>query len=139
MEAKAVGSRAGSLSVSDESNAIALTGQHSGGVEVATVPLDAYADLEPTLVKLDVEGFEIEALRGAERILRRRTKWAIEVHVDMLPRYGHRADDLFEFLRPGDYELWLQLGGDDVPRPYAGQKLNDQHMDQVHLFAFPRG
>ena len=139
VEAKAVGARAGSLSVTAESNAIALTGRHAGGVNVPTVPLDAYADLEPTLIKLDVEGFEVEALQGAARILRRRPKWAIEVHVDMLPRYRHRADDLFELIRPDDYELWLQLGADELPRPYARERLNDQHMDQVHLYAFPRG
>jgi hypothetical protein len=27
----------------------------------------------------------------------------------------------------------------DPPRPYAGERLNAQHMDQVHLFALPRG
>ena len=136
---KAVGARDGRLRITEESNAVPLTGRYEPGVEVPVVALDDYADLEPTLIKLDVEGFEIEALRGAKRILERRPKLAIEVHVDMLRRYGHQADDLFEIVRPADYECWLQLGGGDVPRPYAGQRLNAQHMDQVHLYALPRG
>lgn len=139
VEARAVGARAGSLKVSEESNSVPLIGRYEPGVMVAVVPLDDYADLEPDLIKLDIEGFEIEALRGATEILRRRPKLAIEVHVDMLRRYGHRADDLFEIVRPGDYDFWLQLGAGETPRPYAGESLNAQHMDQVHLYALPRG
>src|SRR5262249_12069876 len=91
------------------------------------------------LIKLDIEGFEIEALRGATRILERRPKLAIEVHVDMLRRYGRRADEILDWVSPRDYELWLQRGADHPPRPYAGEKLNAQHMDQVPLYARRRG
>jgi FkbM family methyltransferase len=139
VEAKAVGSRVGILKISEESNSVPLIGRYEPGVKVPVVPLDDYADLEPTLIKLDIEGFEIEALRGASLILRRKPKLAIEVHVDMLRRYGHRADELLEIVRPGDYDLWLQLGAGEAPRPYAGENLNAQHMDQVHLYALPRG
>jgi FkbM family methyltransferase len=138
VEAKAVGSRRGSLSVTDESNSVPLTGRMSRGVSVPVVPLDDYADLEATLVKLDVEGFEIEALQGATRVLERKPKLAIEVHVDMLRRYGHSADELFELVRPRDYEFWLQLGPDSAPRPFAGERLSDQHIDQVHLYGLPK-
>ena len=139
VEAKAVGERTGSLKISDESNSVPLAGRYQPGVRVPVVPLDNYAGFAPTLVKLDIEGFEIEALRGATRILERRPKLAIEVHVDMLRRYGRRADEILDAVRPRDYELWLQLGADDPPRPYAGERLNAQHMDQVHLYALPRG
>lgn len=138
VEAKAVGSRAGSLTFTDESNAVALTAPFAPGSRVPVVPLDDYAHLSPTLLKLDVEGFEIEVLRGAERVLRRRPKLAIEVHVDMLRRYGRRADDLLELVPPTSYDLWIQLGADETPRPYAGERLADQRMDQVHLYALPR-
>ena len=139
VEARAVGERAGTLKVSEESNAVPLTGRYEPGVRVAVVALDNYLDLGPTLIKLDIEGFEIEALRGATRILERRPKLAIEVHVDMLRRYGRHADEILEIIRPRDYDLWLQLGADDAPRAYAGESLNVQHMDQVHLYALPRG
>jgi FkbM family methyltransferase len=139
VEAKAVGERTGSLKISEESNSVPLTGRYQPGVRVPVVPLDNYEGLHPTLIKLDIEGFEIEALRGATCILGRRPKLAIEVHVDMLRRYGRRADEIFDVVRPHDYELWLQLGADDPPRPYAGERLNAQHMDQVHLYALPRG
>ena len=139
VEARAVGAHAGMLKISDESNSFPLTGRLEPGVRVPVVPLDDYAHLAPTLLKLDIEGFEVEALRGASRILERRPRLAIEVHVDMLRRYGDRADQILEFLKPRDYDFWLQLGGHDTPRPYAGESLNAQHMDQVHLYALPRG
>jgi FkbM family methyltransferase len=138
VEARAVGAAAGMLTVTEESNAVALTGRSSPGIHVPVVPLDAYADLDPTLIKLDVEGFEIEALRGARRVLERRPRVAIEVHVDMLQRYGSSADALFEFVRPEVYALWIQPGGDQVPRPWRGERLADLHMDQVHLYAIPK-
>jgi FkbM family methyltransferase len=139
VEAKAVGERSGSLKITEESNSVPLLGRYEPGVRVPVVPLDNYAGLAPTLIKLDIEGFEIEALRGAPRILERRPKLAIEVHVDMLRRYGRHADEILDLVRPRDYELWLQLGADDTPRPYAGERLSEKHMDQVHLYALPRG
>jgi FkbM family methyltransferase len=139
VEARAVGARAGSLKISDESNSVPLTGRLEPGVKVPVVPLDDYADLEPTLIKLDIEGYEVEALRGATNILRRRPKLAIEVHVDMLKRYGDHADDLLEMLGPSGYDFWLQRGAGDEPRPFARGSLNTLHMDQVHLYALPRG
>jgi len=139
VEAKAVGTGTGTLVFTEESNAVALTGRASQGVRVPVVGLDAYAPLAPTLVKLDVEGFEIEALKGATQVLKRRPKLAIEVHVEMLRRYGHSADEIFDHVPPAEYELWLQLGGTEAPRPWRGEKLAAQHMDQVHLYALPKG
>jgi FkbM family methyltransferase len=138
VEAKAVGSAAGSVRVTDESNAIAVTGAGAGGTTVPVAPLDAYESLAPTLLKLDVEGFEIEILKGARRILEHAPKLAIEVHVDMITRYGARASDLFQFARPEVYDFWLQKGAGQAPRPYAGEDLNALHMNQVHLYALPK-
>lgn len=138
IEAKAVGAGPGTLTFTEESNAVALTGRGSQGVRVPVVGLDQYASLAPTLVKLDVEGFEIEVLKGATQVLRRRPKLAIEVHVDMLRRYGHSADELFRYVPPEEYDLWLQMGGHELPRPYRGEKLAALSMDQVHLYALPK-
>lgn len=137
--AKAVGAKGGQLRITEESNAVPLIGRYEPGILVPVVALDDYAHLQPTLVKLDIEGFEIDALQGASRILERRPKLAIEVHVDMLRRYGRRADELVEILGRDDYDFWLQPGGGDPPRAYAGERLNHLHMDQVHLYALPRG
>ena len=138
VEAKAVGAAAGTLRMSEESNAIALTGRRPAGVAVPVVPLDDYAALRPTLIKLDVEGFEIEVLRGARQVLEGVPKLAIEVHVEMIHRRGQRAQELLELLRPGAYELWLQAGAAEIPRPYRAENLDELSMNQLHLYALPK-
>lgn len=64
-----------------------------GGVEVQVVTLDDYiaaaALADVTLLKLDVEGFELNALRGAERSLRERTINA--VYFEYFEKYLIRA------------------------------------------------
>lgn len=60
-----------------------------GGGEVDVVALDEWPDLRPTLIKMDIEGAELPALRGAARsIAEGRPALAIAVY--------HRIEDLAE-------------------------------------------
>jgi hypothetical protein len=66
-------------------------------------------------MKLDVEGAEIEVLRGATRTLER---WCphliLEYHAEAWAAAGVTLDDLYRFLGDGDgYEL-RRLTGDDT-------------------------
>lgn len=52
----------------------------------------------PDLVYLDVEGFEIEALKGASQTLSRWCHWFVELHGDLtLARYGARNADILDY------------------------------------------
>jgi FkbM family methyltransferase len=74
------------MSSSGASSAVSATGD----TEVESVPLDELlADEQPTYIKMDIEGSEIDALRGAEATIRRcRPKLAVCVY--------HHPDHLWQ-------------------------------------------
>jgi FkbM family methyltransferase len=58
-----------------------VTADGHGDVDVRAVRLDAAVNGLPRLVKIDVEGGEVDVLAGAERLVDAvRTRWIVEVH-----------------------------------------------------------
>ena len=90
-------------------------------MRIGIVPLDDYCGESPTFVKLDVEGGEAGALRGAQKLLRTcRPRLFIEVHTQMIGDFGHTLRDLFEAI-PGDcYDVTYKIEGTHADwKPYA--------------------
>lgn len=85
--------------------------------ECSVVTLDSLAvDLPPPrLVKIDVEGAELEALRGAVRVLREaRPVWIVEVHesVDHVTDYfWHHGYQVRRIGKGVGFDLHLPVGG----------------------------
>jgi FkbM family methyltransferase len=82
-------------------------------VTVRMCKLDTLLDFSlspnPTLVKIDIEGFELEALKGADRLLSSaRPKLIIEIHPRQLAMSGGSEDEIFELLRDHRYS-WLVI------------------------------
>jgi FkbM family methyltransferase len=75
-------------------------------VKVETVTLDGFCaarGLRPDLVKIDVEGTELLALRGARRLLEDgRAKFIVAMHPTWLPQ-GQTAEEAFEIFRAAGY------------------------------------
>lgn len=64
-------------------------------VEVYMLPLDDLLTTAPTLVKIDVEGGELEVLKGMSRLLQERTiRLIIEWHPTLQHAAGHPPDAL---------------------------------------------
>jgi FkbM family methyltransferase len=81
---------------------------------VETRRLDDHA-LEPSFVKVDVEGFELPVLRGlAETIERHRPILLVE-------NSGHAADDVRRFLETFAYQAFVYRAERDVLEPHAGE------------------
>lgn len=59
--------------------------------EIETIGLDAFAEREGIkvldILKLDIEGFELEALKGAERLLKEQRVHAILLEVNLIESY----------------------------------------------------
>lgn len=79
----------------------------NGEDQIETVKLDdALAGCDPTFIKMDIEGAELEALRGAEHTIKRcRPKLAISVY--------HKPEDIAEIPRLlleycADYKFYLR-------------------------------
>lgn len=93
----AVSSASGScsfeVSAGSSMGAVALAARPASGknhtLEVPMVSLDDYAKTQsryPDLIKIDVEGFEVEVLKGARMCLGRARYVVLEIHSDQLAR-----------------------------------------------------
>lgn len=133
IELSALGAKAGTALLSKESNAQIRPG--SGGIDVPVVPIDDYEHLNPTVLKIDVEGFELEVMRGARQVLARMPRLAIEIHPEALSGYGGSVEELFESIDVDAYKFWVQWRDDEIPKPYF---FDEPIASRVHCFAIPK-
>lgn len=86
-------------------------------IEVECTTLDdALAELPDfTIGKLDLEGSEIDALKGATRMLRQGNPvvWIIEWNLGLIGKRGHRPDELTALLARYGYRL-VTIDGDRI-------------------------
>lgn len=101
------------FTVFEDGSGLASFAPHSDGgraVEVDVVTLDgltASFDDRVALVKLDIEGAEAKALRGAEELISRSAPaFLVEVEPGHLARQGSSVDDLTDALKPHGYEAY---------------------------------
>jgi len=64
----------------------------------------------PQVVKIDVEGHELEVLRGARELLARRPVLLLELHLDLLERRGDRIEELMALLDGFGYRFETSAG-----------------------------
>jgi len=130
---KAVGAENGRTEISGASNSSVVIAKH--GTEVELTCLDEYLSFQPSFLKIDVEGYEVNVLRGAKRILSQHPKLAIEIHTDALLQYGVSVAELFSLIDVDAYEMWVQWNDGEEPQPYTMQLPITK---RVHLFCIPK-
>ena len=109
-----------------------------GTSEVEIISLDSYSrtqSIKPTFLKIDVEGYESEVLKGATEILQTLPKLEIEIHTEILDRYGTSVKEIFELINIDRYQTWVQWDDESEPKPFDLQQKIDR---RVHLFAVPK-
>lgn len=133
----AVGSHTGTAWM--EGQSVALGG---GCRQVPMTSVDEYceqAGLERVdVLKIDVEGFEIEVLRGAAQALAKGAKLALELHPESMADYGSCLGDLGDLVDLGRYTAVAMV------RPDWETLLPVQRLEElpkrgvINLFLEPR-
>lgn len=101
----------------------------AGGADYFVVPADERPDtitvpqvsadsvcessrFQPTHMKVDVEGFEEEVLRGARRVLSEfKPHLFLELHGDIIHRRGKSPEAVLDMLQEVGYSLWVSVDG----------------------------
>lgn len=106
----------------------------AGGISIPVISLDEYVSenqiSDVTCIKIDVEGWELEVLRGAKSLLSRSDSpiCIIECSRDRPMKEG-TVEDLFEFLTSvNEYRLYRLVRGKERPsqlRGIGGERLPD--------------
>ena len=92
---------------------LGAAGQGEQSIEVQVITLDEAAREygRPDFIKLDVEGADIEAVRGAAGLLSgARPRWLIELHTDECQR------ELGRMLAEANYEIWDLEPAKELPK-----------------------
>ena len=108
--------------------------ENSNGDIVEMINLDEFKDRSPNLIKIDVEGFEVAVLKGAQEILHTKPKLAIEVHTDLLSHYNSSVEEIFTLIGASNYNIWIQWSPDKKPQLYKNEEISHR----VHLFCLPK-
>jgi len=101
-----------------------IVGNGESGNWIQLVELDSFKLPKLNFLKLDIEGCELKALKGAEKTIKRnRPKMWIEINEYALNQQDASAEEIYRFLEQFDYDI--------TPFPEAG-------IPQYDILCIPR-
>jgi FkbM family methyltransferase len=124
--------------VQNTNNGFVVNSNTVGSIRVGVIPCDdliakfSYFDI----LKIDVEGYEANVLRGCREILSRKPKIIIEIHGAEIPRYNATVDEIFDMIGIDDYEGVFVLRSENVLHKF--DKATFPKKDHSTLFLRPK-
>jgi FkbM family methyltransferase len=104
-------------------------------IETTTLDLESTGDAVPTVLKIDVEGYEAEVIRGAAKVIATdRPTIFLEVHMNYLEQRGISPVEVTGVLAKADYEF-RDLAG----RRRSVRSISESWAPVLHVIGKPAG
>jgi FkbM family methyltransferase len=135
---RALGPSSGSVRFRAQSNSAPLGNRTTRGLAVDMTTIDELCEAEgfvPDLIKVDVEGYEVDLLQGASRALQRRPALLIEIHPHQIGNFNKTVEQFWNLIDHRAYELWHQ------PHDLAAvQRISGPIpiVSRSHIYCIPR-
>jgi FkbM family methyltransferase len=136
----AVGENSGTVRITPHPNAsVIVKGQIDQSLEVPIVRLDdEFAGHTVNFLKIDVEGFELEVLKGATKVLSSAPRLALEVHVCMYENKVQQLRKLLALVPVDKYtQVEIQYEVDGLIRRFDPTKDSPERLatcEVAHIF-----
>lgn len=137
LQKTAISNTSGTISFSNESSGyvqILASNLSTGSISVPVSTIDLECEklqLYPDLLKIDVEGCELEALQGAEKLLRsKKPVIFLEVHLNYLESLNVNPKSICDFLSELNYSFFSCTG-----KPMQASEIYDSIKPVVRLMA----
>jgi FkbM family methyltransferase len=142
MRNEAVGPRKGTARFVDELCGVVGGTNNRKTIEVTMVSLDeAFRQEKPTFLKIDVEGYELEVLRGAREVMATCPKLDLEIHCARFKDCSEAVRELLSLLPLQKYQTFIQLVLDGEVIPYDPGVHTPELIatyENIHLLACPK-
>jgi len=111
-------------------------------INVEMISLDNFFEGKrvPTFIKIDVEGYELDVLKGAQSILQQRPSLAIEFHTSTYKDPVGAFHEFNQLLKVTQYNMYVQTKIDGQISEYNINRDTPSFLskyDNVHFFGIP--